>query len=90
MAGNKKVVLLTSVIVTAIFVLLVVLVIQFVKIGNLRRKENDLTSSYNSLTGRIRDYENQLPDLEDRDNFLAQYAHEHNWGKAGDKWYVTD
>lgn len=89
MSGNKKIVLITSSIVIAIFVLLLILIIQFIKIGTLRKQESALLSSYNSLTQQIQDHENQLPYLEDRENFLTQYAHEHNWTKPDDQWYAT-
>lgn len=81
---------LTTIIICAISICAVILVFQFIKIGSLKSKKNELSQASETLTQQIIDYDNQLHYVNDRETFLQDYAREvKNWGKADRTYYVS-
>lgn len=81
---------LTTIIICAISICAIILVCQFIKIGSLKSKKNQLSQANETLTQQIIDYDNQLQYVNDRETYLQDYAREvKNWGKADRTYYVS-
>ena len=85
---KEKVVKLISIICAVLtFALVCVLVFQFVKISNLKKKEQELNSSLKTLEQQIVDYTNQS-DYINSAEFLEDYAREVlGWGKDNEMYF---
>lgn len=80
------------IIVTAVlaFLCLLVLVIQFIRINNLKGLEANLAFSQTNLQQQISDYSANIDNMKSREQNLGEYAHKYlNWTKAGETWYTS-
>lgn len=67
-----------------VFSLTIILVVQFIKIGNLKSKQNNLNNNLASIEQSIIDYTGENAYLKSPD-FLEDYAREVlGWGKNGE------
>ena len=82
---NEKTVKIISVICAVVsFVLVCVLIFQFVKIGNLQKMEEELTKHLNALEQQIVDENNYIQSNE----YLEDYAREVlGWGKENEMYF---
>ena len=85
---NEKTVKIISVICAVVsFVLVCVLIFQFVKIGNLQKKEEELTKHLNALEQQIVDYTNENNYIQSNE-YLEDYAREVlGWGKENEMYF---
>lgn len=87
-AAKKKLTIITSTFVTIGFILFIILIVQFIKIGNLNNTKNNLESTYNQIQEQIYDYTNQNNIL-NQESTLEDYAHSAlNYGKDGEIWFT--
>lgn len=79
--------ILTSII---MFVCIIVLVFQFIKIGNLKEKTEKLNAYKTQLEEQINDYNTTNAYYDNnRTEFLEDYAREVlGWGQKDSTWYV--
>ena len=73
---ERTIKLISIAIVTVIFVLAVILTIQFVRIGNLQAKRNELQNQLSETQRQIMEY-SSLNDYVLSDEFLQEYARNH-------------
>ena len=82
-----------STIITCIvmFISIIVLVFQFVKIANLREKNENLESYKQELVQQINDYDSANSYYSNnRTEYLENYAREVlGWGQSDDTWYTS-
>lgn len=74
------------------FVCIIILACQFIKIANFRNQENKLETEKQRLVNEIYNY-NTANDYynSNRSEFLEEYAREDLlWGKDGEYWYTKD
>ena len=85
---NEKTVKIISVICAVLsFVLVCVLIFQLAKIGNLQRKEEELTKHLNALEQQIVEYTNENNYIKTNE-YLEEYAREVlGWGKEGEMYF---
>ncbi|MBQ2864271.1 MAG: septum formation initiator family protein [Clostridia bacterium] len=85
---NEKTVKIISVICAVVsFVLVCVLIFQFVKIGNLQKKEEELTKHLNALEQQIVEYTNENNYIQSNE-YLEDYAREVlGWGKENEMYF---
>ena len=92
MEKKLKLIKTTTIIASIImFICIIVLAFQFIKIGNLRHKTEELTSYKTELVEQINNYNstNQYYN-NNRTEYLENYAREVlGWGQAGDTWYTS-
>lgn len=69
--------------VTLTFILVVVLLYQFIRIGNQNKELDRLQGQLLQVTKQTEDYENKVQDIQDI-NFLEDYARESGWAQNGD------
>lgn len=85
---NEKTVKIISVICAVVsFALVCVLIFQFVKIGNLQKKEEELTKHLNALEQQIVEYTNENNYIQSNE-YLEDYAREVlGWGKENEMYF---
>ena len=89
-SSEKKVKLITIMIICVAFVLMLILTIQFIKIGNLNAKKANLQNSYNTLEENIEKYSSEMKYYQDKEQYLKDYAHQYlDWSKPGETIYVS-
>lgn len=87
MKKEKTVKLISVICAILMFALICVLVFQFVKIGNLKKKEKELNNHLNSLEQQIIDYTNENNYLQSNE-YLEDYAREVlGWGKENEMYF---
>ena len=86
--NKEKTVKLISVICAVVsFVLVCVLLFQFVKISNLQQKEKELTQNLQSLEQQIMEYTNEQ-NYTSSNEYLEDYAREVlGWGKENEMYF---
>jgi uncharacterized membrane protein affecting hemolysin expression len=87
----KGIKIATVLICIIMFVSIIVLALQFIKIANLREKSNYLESYKEELITQINDYDvtNSYYN-NNRTEYLENYAREVlGWGQSGDTWYTA-
>lgn len=86
--NKEKTVKLISVICAVVsFVLVCVLLFQFVKISNLQQKEKELTQNLQSLEQQIMEYTNEK-NYTSSNEYLEDYAREVlGWGKENEMYF---
>ena len=85
----KKTKIIAIVICCLAFVCLVTVIFQFVKLGNLQAKENELNAKSEALNEVIAEYNKEKNYYADREKYLDEYAHEVlNMAKDGEIWYT--
>lgn len=86
--NKEKTVKLISVICAVVsFVLVCVLLFQFVKISNLQQKEKELTHNLQSLEQQIMEYTNEK-NYTSSNEYLEDYAREVlGWGKENEMYF---
>ena len=87
----KGIKIATVLICIIMFVSIIVLALQFIKIANLREKSNNLESYKEELITQINDYDvtNSYYN-NNRTEYLENYAREVlGWGQSGDTWYTA-
>lgn len=91
MKNKVKFVKLATIITTVVmFVCIIILACQFVKIANYRNQENRLETEKQRLVNEIYNY-NTANDYynNNRSEFLEEYAREDLlWGQNGEYWYT--
>ncbi len=89
--GAKKAKIISISVICLAFVLLIILICQFVHLASLERREDELNSTLSSLEEVISDYSKQKDYYADRETYLDEYAHEVlNMSKKGETWYTAD
>jgi len=90
---KKLKVIKTITIITCIimFISIIVLTLQFIKIGNLRQKNNKLESYKTELVEQINNYDTTNSYYNNnRTEYLENYAREVlGWGQNNDTWYTN-
>lgn len=87
---EKTIKIITIISIVVIFVCVVVLACQLIKIGNLKEKNKQLTTYKDALVQEIYDY-NSTNDYygNNRQEFLENYARENLiFGQDGEIWYI--
>jgi cell division protein FtsB len=86
--GIKIATILTCII---IFVSIIVLTLQFIKIANLKEKNNSLIEYKQELTTQINEYDATNAYFgNNRTEYLEKYARETlGWGIENDTWYTA-
>lgn len=82
---------ITSIVFTTVFVMLsVILIGEFIYIGNLNSTKSGLEGSLNSLQNDINSYSTQNTYLLDRETYLRDYAHEtlSDQALADEIWFI--
>jgi cell division protein FtsL len=69
--------------VTLTFILVVVLLYQFIKIGNQNKELNRLEGQLLQVTQQTEDYDSIVQNMQDV-NYLEDYARESGWAQNGD------
>lgn len=69
--------------VTLTFILVSVLLYQFIRIGNLSKEKEKLDSQLLQVTDQTEDYQNKVDEMNDY-GFLEDYARESGWAQNGD------
>ncbi len=83
----KTIIIITTVLA---FLLVFVLVFQFIRINNLKNLEANLTYSQSNLQKQIADFSADIDNMTSREKNLGEYAHKYlNWTKAGETWYTS-
>lgn len=85
-----------TIIILVIVVCFFVLMFEFIKIGNLKKKNRDLELTYEKLQQQYTDLDSKLNYVGDPDNpysnyssYLEDYAREVlNWGKDGHDYFI--
>ena len=93
MEKNIKAVKLTTIITCIImFVCLIILTLQFIKIANLRDKSNNLATYKSEMIEQINAYDTTNDYYNNnRSEYLESYAREVlGWGMAGETWYTSN
>ena len=87
----KKAKIISILVVSLAFFLLLTLVFQFLYLNNLEKKNQELSNTLSNLESVIADYSKQKDYYTDRENYLDEYAHEVlNMSKEGETWYATN
>jgi len=85
---KKKLTIITSICVTIGSILLLVLIVQFIKIGNLNKTKSNLETTYNQIQEQIYEFSSQN-DILNQESSLEDYAHSAlNYGKDGEIWFT--
>ena len=73
------------------FISIIILTCQFIKIANLRDKSNNLETYKQELVQQINEYDNSNAYYgNNRTEYLENYAREVlGWGQANDTWYTS-
>lgn len=73
------------------FISIIVLVFQFIKIANLKQKTENLETYKQELVQQINEYDSANAYYSNnRTEYLENYAREVlGWGKADDTWYTS-
>jgi len=90
MEKHTKIKIITIISVVIMFVCIIVLACQLVKIGNLKEKNKELKIQKDQLISEIYNY-NTTNDYysNNRQEYLENYAREMlNWGQNGEIWYT--
>ncbi len=69
--------------VTLLFILISVLLYQFIRIGNLSKEKERLDNKLLQVTDQTESYQNKVDDMNDY-GFLEDYARESGWALNGD------
>jgi len=86
--SKKKLTIITSICVTIGSILLLVLIVQFIKIGNLNKTKSNLETTYNQIQEQIYEFSSQN-DILNQESSLEDYAHSAlNYGKDGEIWFT--
>ena len=84
---SKKMALITVSCVTVIFVMIVLLVFQYITYWGLKNKQDALNAELNRLNEED-DYYSSEYEYKSSDEFIEDYAHEViGWGKEGYTYY---
>ena len=88
---TKAVKFITIITCVIMFVSIIILAFQFVKIANLREKNNNLESYKSELIDQINAYDTTNAYYNNnRTEYLENYAREVlGWGLEGDTWYTS-
>lgn len=90
MEKHTKIKIITIISVIIMFICIIVLACQLVKIGNLKEKTKELKLQKDQLISEIYNY-NTTNDYysNNRQEYLENYAREMlNWGQNGEIWYT--
>lgn len=94
MKGDKvKIVKLTTIITMIImFICIIVLTCQFVKIGNYRKQTHNLETEKQTLIEEIYNFNTSNSYYDNnRSEYLEEYARENlTWSQPGETWYTKD
>ena len=94
MKGDKvKIVKLTTIITMIImFICIIVLTCQFVKIGNYRKQTHNLETEKQTLIEEIYNFNTSNSYYDNnRSEYLEKYARENlTWSQPGETWYTKD
>lgn len=89
--NEKKAKTIIVVTVALAFLLMLILVVQFIKINNLKSLEASLAQSQSHLQQQISEYSANIDNMISREKNLGEYAHKYlNWTKAGETWYTSN
>ncbi len=91
MAKKEKVIrLITSITVAVMFILLVILAFQLIKIANLKTKSKNLNNYKTELVSEINNYNaTNTYYNNNREEYLENYAREVlGWGEQDETWYT--
>jgi len=92
--NNKaKIVRITTIVTIVImFVCIIVLACQFVKIGNYKEQTSNLEAEKQALIEQIYNFNTSNSYYDNnRSEFLEEYAREHlTWGTSNEVWYTKD
>lgn len=86
----KTVKIVTCVTIAIVFICIIILTCQFVRIANMKNTEKNLQTQKEQLIQEIYNYNttNSYYD-NNRSEYLEDYAREHLvWGESGETWYV--
>ena len=88
----KAIKLITIISSIIMFACIIILTFQFIKIGNLRQKSNNLESYKTELVEQINNYDTTNNYYNNnRTEYLENYAREVlGWGLDGDTWYTDN
>ena len=87
MKSDKTVKIISVICAVLSFVLVCVLIFQFVKFGNLQKKEEELTKHLNALEQQIVEYTNENNYIQSNE-YLEDYAREVlGWGKENEMYF---
>lgn len=92
MKDKAKAIKITTIITVALmFICIIILACQFVKISNYRAKESELNNQKQSLINEIYNYNTSNSYYKNnRSEYLEDYAREHlTWGKNDENWYTS-
>ena len=91
MDTHKKAKIIAIIIASFAFILLITIIFQFIKIGSLRKKQEELNTTLTQLEEVVADYSKQKNYYQDRETYLDEYAHELlNMSKNGEVIYSFD
>ena len=89
--GEKKIKLITILVVSIAFLLATIVFFQFLRLGNLTSKRRSLEKSYNELEQSIETYSRELDYYNDTEQYLRDYAHQYlNWSRDNETIYSAD
>ena len=86
----KTIKLITAITFIVMFICIIVLTLQFIKIGNLKERNENLIEYKQELTNEINNY-NSVNSYYDSNysEYLENYAREVlGWGSKGETWYT--
>lgn len=88
---EKIIKLITSITVAVIFILLIILAFQLIKIGNLKEKSKNLNAYKTELVREINNYNSTNTYYDNnRVEYLESYAREVlGWGEQDETWYTS-
>ena len=86
----KTIKIVTAITFVVMFICIIVLALQFVKIANLKEKNQSLNSYKQELINEISNYNSANSYYDNNQSeYLENYAREVlGWGKADETWYV--
>ena len=89
--GEKKIKLITILVVSIAFLLATIVFFQFLRLGNLTSKKRSLEKSYNELERSIETYSRELEYYQNTEQYLKDYAHQYlNWSNPNETIYSAD
>ena len=89
--GERKVKLITILVVSIAFLLAIIVFFQFLRLGNLTSKKHSLEKSYSELEQSIETYSKELEYYQDREQYLKDYAHQYlNWSRDNEIIYSAN
>lgn len=70
----RSIKILTILTISIIFFCLIIVIYQFVKIGNLKTRQKEYTESLTYLQQQVFEYSSQIEEYSSRQEFLEEYA----------------